>query len=393
MFEFVENDDTSANIKVIGVGGGGGNAINTMIKANLEGVEFMVANTDNQALKASQAPLKIQLGSELTKGLGAGANPEVGRNAAMENREQIKQLLAGSDMVFITAGMGGGTGTGAAPVIAEIAKELGALTIGVITKPFSFEGKQRNKQADLGIKELKKVVDTLITIPNQKLLSISSKSTSMLDAFKKADDVLLHAVKGVSDLITNHGFINVDFADVKTIMSETGMALMGTGIASGESRALEAAQLAISSPLLDDVDIMGARGVLVNISAGQSLTMHEIEEANVLIQEKAHEDARIISGVVGSVASRYLFGVFDADPAVAAAPVEFAVELIVPPDRFDDCRVHVVRPGAGLVPHLVPVQEVGPAAAPAEQKDGFGKAFRDADEGEVFAEMFLYRFR
>ncbi|MBE9504612.1 MAG: cell division protein FtsZ [Proteobacteria bacterium] len=298
MFEFVEKEESEAKIKVIGVGGGGGNAINTMIQSSLEGVEFLVANTDSQALRSNMAPLKFQLGTQLTKGLGAGANPDVGKNAAVENREQIKEILAGADMVFITAGMGGGTGTGAAPIIAEVAKEEGALTIGVVTKPFVFEGKQRMAQAEEGIRELKKVVDTLITIPNQKLLSTSSKSTSMLDAFKKADDVLLHAVKGVSDLITNHGFINVDFADVKTIMSETGMAIMGTGTANGESRALEAAQLAISSPLLEDMDIMGARGVLVNICAGPSLTMHEIEEANVLIQEKAHDDARIISGVV-----------------------------------------------------------------------------------------------
>ncbi len=298
MFEFVEKDESPAKIKVIGVGGGGGNAINTMIKAKLDSVEFLVANTDAQALKANMAPLKIQLGHELTKGLGAGANPDVGRDAAIENREQLKEVFAGSDMVFITAGMGGGTGTGAAPVIAEVAKEMGALTIGVVTKPFIFEGSQRARQAENGLKELKKAVDTLITIPNQKLLSIASKSTSMLDAFKRADDVLLHAVKGVSDLITNHGFINVDFADLRTIMSETGMALMGAGAATGESRALEAAQMAISSPLLEDIDINGARGVLVNISAGESLTMHEIEEANVIIQEKAHEDAKIISGVV-----------------------------------------------------------------------------------------------
>ena len=298
MFEFVESDDSIVNIKVIGVGGGGGNAVNTMIKSKLEGVEFMVANTDAQALNANMAPLKMQLGSELTKGLGAGANPNIGRDAAIENKEQIIETLSGADMVFITAGMGGGTGTGAAPIIAEAAKEAGALTIGVVTKPFSFEGGQRNKQAEEGIRELKKVVDTLITIPNQKLLSLASKSTSMLDAFKRADDVLLHAVKGVSDLITHHGFINVDFADVKTIMSEKGVALMGAGTATGESRALEAAQLAIASPLLDDVDINGARGVLVNITAGPSLTMHEIEEANLMIQEKAHEDAKIISGVI-----------------------------------------------------------------------------------------------
>ena len=297
MFEFIESDDSIANIKVVGVGGGGGNAVNTMIKSKLEGVEFIVANTDAQALNASLAPLKMQLGSELTKGLGAGANPNIGRDAAIENKEQIMETLSGSDMVFITAGMGGGTGTGAAPIIAEAAKEVGALTIGVVTKPFSFEGGQRNKAADAGVRELKKVVDTLITIPNQKLLSLG-KNTSMLDAFKRADEVLLHAVKGVSDLITHHGFINVDFADVKTIMSEKGVALMGAGSATGESRALEAAQMAISSPLLDDVDINGARGVLVNISAGPSLTMHEIEEANLMIQEKAHDDATVISGVI-----------------------------------------------------------------------------------------------
>lgn len=298
MFEFMDNAESSAKIKVIGVGGGGSNAISTMIRSNLQGVEFMVANTDAQALKVNPAPLKFQLGADLTKGLGAGANPEVGKEAATENADQLRDILSGADMVFITAGMGGGTGTGAAPVIAEIAREVGALAVGVVTKPFVFEGKQRMMQAEAGIRELKKSVDTLITIPNQKLLSISNKSTSMLDAFKKADEVLLYAVKGVSDLITNHGFINVDFADVKTIMSETGMALMGAGTATGESRALEAAQMAISSPLLEDVDINGAKGVLANITAGPSLTMHEIEEANVLIQEKAHEDARIISGVV-----------------------------------------------------------------------------------------------
>lgn len=298
MFEFVEEDHSPARIKVVGVGGGGGNAINTMISSKLEGVEFMVANTDSQALNANMAPIKIQLGTKLTKGLGAGANPEIGREAAVETGEQIKEFLSGADMVFVTAGMGGGTGTGAAPIIAEAAREEGALTVGVVTRPFHFEGRQRMKAAESGIKELKKAVDTLITIPNQKLLSIAGKNTSMLDVFKRADDVLLHAVKGVSDLITNHGFINVDFADVRTIMSETGMAIMGAGSASGESRALEAAQMAISSPLLEDVDINGARGVLVNITANSEITMHEIEEANTVIQEKAHEDARIISGVV-----------------------------------------------------------------------------------------------
>lgn len=297
LLEF-EHAHSPAKIKVIGVGGGGGNAINTMISQRMDGVEFIAANTDLQALEANQASAKIPLGSTLTKGLGAGANPEVGRSSAMEDRERIADMLRGADMVFVTAGMGGGTGTGAAPVIAEIAKEVGALTVGVVTKPFAFEGKKRRMQAEEGIANLARCVDTLITIPNDRLLSIASKHTTMMESFHKADEVLLNAVQGISNLITIPGLINVDFADVKTIMSSMGRALMGTGRASGERRAVEAAQQAISSPLLEDVSITGATGILINITGGPDLTLFEVNEASTLIQEAAHEDANIIFGSV-----------------------------------------------------------------------------------------------
>ena len=298
MFEIEEDLQQVARIKVVGVGGGGGNAVNTMINSGLSGVDFIVANTDAQALVNSKAHIKVHLGSRLTKGLGAGANPEVGKNAALEERERIKEVLEGADMVFVTAGLGGGTGTGGAPIIAEIAKEMGALTVGVVTKPFMFEGKRRQKQAEDGWRELKKSVDTLITIPNQRLLSISGKNTSFLDAFKKADEVLLQAVKGISDIINFHGFINVDFADVRAVMSEMGMALMGTGSATGENRAISAAQKAISNPLLEDISIKGAKGVLINITGNSNMTMLEVEEAATLIKDEAHEDANIIYGQV-----------------------------------------------------------------------------------------------
>lgn len=298
MFEIEEDLQQVARIKVVGVGGGGGNAVNTMINSGLSGVDFIVANTDAQALVNSRAQIKVHLGSRLTKGLGAGANPEVGKNAALEERERIKEVLEGADMVFVTAGLGGGTGTGGAPIIAEIAKEMGALTVGVVTKPFMFEGKRRQKQAEDGWRELKKSVDTLITIPNQRLLSISGKNTSFLDAFKKADEVLLQAVKGISDIINFHGFINVDFADVRAVMSEMGMALMGTGSATGENRAISAAQKAISNPLLEDISIKGAKGVLINITGNSNMTMMEVEEAATLIKDEAHEDANIIYGQV-----------------------------------------------------------------------------------------------
>jgi cell division protein FtsZ len=287
-----------AKIKVIGVGGGGGNAVNTMIAAGLSGVDFLAANTDLQALQASLSPNKIQLGKQLTQGLGAGANPEVGREAALEDVQVLREYLTGADMVFVTAGMGGGTGTGGAPVIARIARELGALTVAVVTRPFTFEGKKRMRQAEDGITLLKEAVDTLITIPNQRLLAVSGRDSSLLNAFKKADDILLHAVRGISDLITVHGLINLDFADVRAIMAEMGMAMMGAGIASGENRAIEAAQKAISSPLLNDVSIHGARGVLINITGGSDLSLHEVSEAASLIQGEADEDANIIFGAV-----------------------------------------------------------------------------------------------
>jgi cell division protein FtsZ len=295
----IEFDDVShAKILVIGVGGGGGNAVNTMISGNLDGVEFVVANTDMQALEANMAPHKIQLGNALTKGLGAGANPDIGRRSAEESMQHIADLISGADMVFVTAGMGGGTGTGAAPVIAQIAKDCGALTVGVVTKPFGFEGKKRSRQAVEGIERLGAAVDTLIVIPNNRLLALVGQNTSMVEAFRKADSVLLNAVQGISDLMTVPGLINVDFADVRTIMAQMGRALMGTGIGSGKKRATEAAEMAISSPLLEDVSIEGATGILINITGGPDLTLHEVNEASSLIQQAAHEDANIIFGSV-----------------------------------------------------------------------------------------------
>jgi len=298
MFELVEHVNLGARIKVIGIGGGGGNAINTMISSKLTGVDFIVANTDAQSIEASRASVKIQLGEKITKGLGAGANPEIGRRAALEDQERIRGYLSGADMIFITAGMGGGTGTGGAPIIAKVAREVGALTVGVVTKPFVFEGKKRMGQAEDGIRELKEHVDTLIVIPNQRLLSIAAKTTTMLEAFQKADDVLLQAVRGISDLIITPGLINLDFADVRTVMAEMGLALMGAASASGENRAVEAAQKAISSPLLEDISIHGARGVLINITGGPDLCLYEVNEAATMIQEEAHEDANIIFGAV-----------------------------------------------------------------------------------------------
>jgi cell division protein FtsZ len=298
VIELEESLEMGARIKVVGVGGGGGNAVNTMINAGLPGVEFIAANTDAQALRVNLSPIKVQLGEKITKGLGAGANPQVGRKAAEEDIERIREYITGADMVFITAGMGGGTGTGGAPVVARLAKELGALTVGVVTKPFLFEGKKRMRQADDGMRELKDSVDTLIAIPNQRLLSIAGRNMPILETFKKADDVLLQAVRGISDLITVHGLINLDFADVRTIMSEMGMAMMGAALSAGENRAVEAAQHAISSPLLEDVSIKGARGVLINITGGPTLSLHEVNEAATLIQEEADDEANIIFGAV-----------------------------------------------------------------------------------------------
>jgi cell division protein FtsZ len=299
MFELFDSGrESDAKIKVVGVGGGGGNAVNMMISYDLNGADFIVANTDSQALAASQSPIKIQLGVEITRGLGAGSDPDVGKQSAVESRDMIRDHLSGADMVFITAGLGGGTGTGGAPVVAEIAKDLGALTVAVVTKPFLFEGKKRERQSEEGIAALKETVDTLIVIPNQRLLGIGGRNMSLLDAFKKADDILYHAVKGISDLVMVPGLINLDFADVKNVMSEMGLALMGTGIASGENRAVEAAQKAVSSPLLEDNTIQGARGVLLNITGGPDMTLFEVNEASTLVQSEAHEDANIIFGTV-----------------------------------------------------------------------------------------------
>lgn len=298
MIELVDENMSNARIVVVGVGGGGGNAVTTMIRSELSGVDFISANTDSQAIGTSLAPVKVQLGCSLTKGLGAGANPEVGRKAALEQEDILREELGGADMVFVTAGMGGGTGTGAAPVIARICKDLGALTVGVVTKPFGFEGRRRLRQAEEGIRELRAACDTLIVIPNQRLIEIASRSTTAREAFKRADDVLLHAVRGISQIITEPGTINVDFADVRAIMSEMGMAMMGHGAGYGDTRSIDAATNAISSPLLEDISIHGARGVLVNITASEDFGIQELNEAVDLIQAQAHEDANIIVGLV-----------------------------------------------------------------------------------------------
>lgn len=298
MFELEENINIGANIKVVGVGGGGSNAVSTMMESSMNGVEFIVANTDRQALLANKAPTKIQLGVELTKGLGAGANPDVGRRAAIESYNDIVAKLEGADMVFVTAGMGGGTGTGGAPIVAKIARELGALTIGVVTRPFAFEGKKRSKHAETGLQELKDNVDTLIVIPNQKLLSIAGDRMPLVETFKKADEVLLQAVKGISDLINIRGLINLDFAYIRTVMQAKGMALMGTGYAKGDNRAIQAATAAISSPLLENVRINGATGIIINVTGGPDLSLYEVNEASTLVTEAAAEDAEIIFGAV-----------------------------------------------------------------------------------------------
>jgi cell division protein FtsZ len=332
-FELIDTYTANAVIKVIGVGGGGGNALEHMVASKIEGVDFICANTDAQALRKSNATTHLQLGTDITKGLGAGANPDVGRQAALEDRERIMDVIRGADMVFITAGMGGGTGTGAAPVVAQVAKEMGILTVAVVTKPFPFEGAKRLKVAAAGIEELGQHVDSLITIPNEKLLKVLGKEMSLLNAFKSANDVLLGAVQGIAELITREGMINVDFADVRTVMSEMGMAMMGTGRASGENRAAEAARLAVSSPLLEDVDLAGARGVLVNITAGLDMSIGEFEEVGNTIKEFASEDATVVVGTV------------------------------IDPDMTDELRVTVVATGLGAARAAV-VKPVETASAP-----------------------------
>jgi cell division protein FtsZ len=330
-----EEGRTGARIKVVGVGGGGSNAVNRMVLAGLEGVEFIVANTDLQALKLNAAPNKIQIGGKLTKGLGAGADPNVGRQAALEDTDKLIEALDGADMVFVTTGLGGGTGTGAAPVIASLASELGALTIAVVTKPFKFEGRKRQTQAERGLEELRDCVDTVITIPNERLLATIARTTSLTDAFTSADDVLRQAIQGISDLILVPGLINLDFADVKTIMAGMGIAIMGTGIGEGDNRALDAASAAISSPLLEDASVKGARGVIINVTGGADLSLIEVSEASAIIQEAAHEDANIIFGAVvdprmeGRVKITVIATGFD---RVAAARQASASSAITPVD-------------------------------------------------------------
>jgi cell division protein FtsZ len=336
MFELVDNVPQNAVIKVVGVGGGGGNAVKHMIANNIDGVEFICANTDAQALADMAANTVLQLGGAITKGLGAGANPDVGRQAALEDRERIAEVLGGADMVFITAGMGGGTGTGGAPIIAEVAKEMGILTVAVVTRPFKFEGKKRKLHADEGILELQQHVDSLITIPNEKLLAVMGKNTSLLDAFRSANDVLLGAVQGIADLIIRPGMINVDFADVRTVMSEMGMAMMGTGVSRGDARAREAAEAAIRSPLLEDVNLQGARGILVNITAGMDLSLGEFTEVGDTVEEFASDNATVVVGTV------------------------------IDPDMTDELKVTVVATGLGEAETDVPVRLVGRESAAAK---------------------------
>jgi len=391
--ELLEFDDVGpqrATIKVVGVGGGGGNALNTMIAEGLSGVEFVSANTDAQALQHNKAPVKIQLGAEVTRGLGCGANPDRGRASALEARDRLREILEGADMVFVTAGMGGGTGTGAAPIVAEVAREVGALTVGVVTKPFAFEGRVRGRHGERGLDELHQVVDTLITIPNQRLLALAGKQTNMKDAFKLADHVLLNAVRGISDLITVHGLINLDFADVRTVMNEAGVALMGTGVGRGDSRAVDAARAAISSPLLEDLSIDGARGVLINITGSDDMTLFEVNEASTLVQEAAHEDANIIFGAVldeempeGEVRVTVIATGLD-DGRVRRSPDREHRPATAPP--VANVRPLHPEPGVSVAPgpaaRVVPVSE-----RPAEAEPAHPDAAAEADTGD-FASPF-----
>ncbi|MDD9944609.1 MAG: cell division protein FtsZ [Myxococcales bacterium] len=383
--EFAEDAELQARIKVVGVGGGGGNAINTMIESGLEGVEFIAANTDTQALSENLAPEKIQLGAALTRGLGAGAEPEVGRKSALEDVERIADVLEGADMVFVTAGMGGGTGTGAAPIISQIARDQGALAVGVVTKPFRFEGRRRMGNAISGLNELAEAVDTIITIPNEKLLAVADDDMAMIDAFRRADDVLVQAVRGISDLIVNAGMINVDFADVKTIMSSTGRALMGTGYGRGENRALEAAEVAINSPLLDDIRVEGATGILINFTAGPDIKLREINQAASLVQEAAHEDANIIFGVVTDPNMEDVVKVTVIATGFPSEDEQIHIEVeqpgVVAPTgrgvRSAAQQVLAQRPHAGRVanrsPNRVPNRDAGRDAARPQRQSGVGR--------------------
>jgi cell division protein FtsZ len=412
MIELSDRNEPGARIKVIGVGGGGGNAINTMVAGRLEGVEFIAANTDVQALAANKAGVKIQLGKSTSRGLGAGANPDRGREAALESKDAIADALSGADMVFVTAGMGGGTGTGGAPIVADVAKQQGALTVGVVTKPFLFEGNKRRKQAEQGLAELKAAVDTLIVIPNQRLISVAGENVSLFDAFKRADDVLLQAVQGISDIITVHGLVNVDFADVRTIMGEQGMALMGTGRAVGERRALEAMQAAISSPLLEDVSLDGATGLLVNITGGPSLTLWEVNEAVTMAQTAADPEANIIFGSVVDErmgdevkitviatgfakherpiklerpAEQALYGARarTAPPAVTAAPPAAPPQALTPP--VEVTRREAVKVAAASAVGAPP----RPPPLPSRPRPAVGEGFKPGDEDQYDIPAFL----
>lgn len=353
VFEFEDTAVQNARMKVVGVGGGGGNAVNRMIAEDLDGVDFLSVNTDAQALKLSSAQLKIQIGKKLTRGLGAGARPEIGRQAIEESREEVRAALEGADLVFVTAGMGGGTGTGAAPVIAEIAREMGALTIGIVTQPFMFEGKKRMRQAEMGLAELKRCADTVIVVPNERLLSVVGKGTSFRDALKKADEVLLHATQGISDLIHVTGEVNVDFADVRTVMMSRGPALMGTGFGTGENRAMEAAQEAISSPLLDNVTIEGAAGVLINITGGMDLTIDEVTTIASIIQEAAGDDAEIIFGAVHDASM---------EGSVRVTAIATGLEKVEEPPVRDN----LVRPNFGNTRTVMPATPRQQQTVPVE---------------------------
>ncbi|ATX78866.1 cell division protein FtsZ [Mariprofundus aestuarium] len=394
LFTFEDTAAQSAKIKVIGVGGGGGNALNNMITQKLRGVEFIVANTDAQAIERNDAEVKLQLGADITRGLGAGANPQIGREAASAEKDRLREFMQGTDMVFITAGMGGGTGTGAAPVIAEVAKEMGVLTVAVVTKPFNFEGKRRMRQADAGIAELRKYVDTLITIPNQKLIGAVGKNTSMLEAFRKADDVLLQAVRGIAELITHTGYMNVDFADVKAVMSETrGVAMMGSGSATGESRAIEAAERAISSPLLEDIDIHGAQGILVNVTGNEDMTLAEYDEAVSIIHNMADEDANIICGMVydqdagEEVRVTVVATGLSGDVSVNLSSFEGKPEVVVLP-RIPTAQIGAVQ-GAPVAAANVSPQAPQVGQGPQVQPKPFGNL--DFNDDEFAVPTFLRR--
>src|SRR4051795_1310924 len=372
-----EEGCAGARIKVVGVGGGGSNAVNRMVQAGFDGVEFVVANTDLQALRANAATVKLQIGSKLTKGLGAGADPNVGRQAALEGTDKIIQALDGADMIFVTTGLGGGTGTGAAPVIASLASELGALTVAVVTKPFKFEGKKRQIQAEKGLEALRDCVDTIITIPNERLLTIIDRTTSMTDAFATADDVLRQAIQGISDLILVPGLINLDFADVKTIMSGMGIAIMGTGIAEGDTRAIDAANAAISSPLLEDASVKGARGVIINVTGGSDLSLIEVSEASAVIQEAAHEDANIIFGAVvdpamqGKVKITVIATGFDRESpkAISASAAQTPVDLHSYTNRKQEGEERIAAAGGSRMTFSRrPIFEL-PIAAPPPNPD------------------------